>query len=104
MRSEAATSVYLPDVIVVRLAMQMVSHPEASGHLQASDGEALVDVKLEAGRITVLTLEGPEKGTPPQEFSVLELRAAQVYVMGKAYRTWLVGQAEQYGLKEPLWE
>ena len=104
MKSDAYTVVHLPDVIVVRLARQMVGHPEASGHVHASDGTAVVEVKLEAGRISVLVLEGPEKGDPPRDFSVLDLRTEQVFVMGKAYRTWLVIQAKQYGMKEPLWE
>ena len=104
MQSDSSTAVYLPDVIVVKLAMQMVSHPEARGHLQASDGAALFDVKLEGGRITVLTLEGPERGSQPREFSVLELKMSHVYLLGRAYRIWLVEQAEKYCLKEPLWE
>ena len=104
MKSEAYTIVHLPDVIVVRLALQMVKHPEASGHLRVFDGTAVVEVKLEGGRISVLVLEGREKGALPCQFSVLDLRTAQVFVMGKAYRTWLEIQAEQYGLREPLWE
>ena len=104
MQSEPSTAVYLPDVVVMKLAVQMVRHPEARGHLQASDGAALVDVKLEGGRITVVALEGPEKDSEPREFSVLDLKISHVYVLGRAYRTWLVGQAERYGLKQPLWE
>lgn len=104
MQSDSSTAVYLPDVVVVKLAMQMVRHPEARGHLQASDGAALVDVKLEGGRITVVALEGPEKDSQPREFSVLDLKIAHVFLLGQAYRKWLVSQAKSFGLKEPLWE
>lgn len=95
---------YLPDVVVLSLAKQLVKHPDAFGHLQASDGATLLDVKLEQGRISVDVLEGPEKGVPLREFSVLELTVPQVYVFGRAYRLWLVAQAAKHGLKEPLWE
>ena len=104
MQSDSSTAVYLPDVIVVKLAMQMVRHPEARGQLRASDGAALVDVILEGGRISVIALEGPEKGSQLRDFSVLDLKISHVFLLGQAYRTWLVGQARHFGLQEPIWE
>lgn len=95
---------YLPDVIVISLAAQMIQHPEACGELKATDGDTIIHVELRAGRIIVTTLEGPEKGSPPRDFSVLRLTTEQVFLMGKAYRAWLEAQAEGFGLKEPVWE
>jgi len=104
LRSEPASTVYLPDVIVLILAAQLVRDPEAHGELRATDGDTVIYVELKAGRITVTTLEGPEKGTPPRDFSVLRLSNGQVFLMGKAYRAWIVAQAEDFGLQEPVWE
>lgn len=104
MRSEPSTTVHLPDVIVVSLAAQIVQHPEAAGELRATDGSTIIHVELKAGRITVTTLEGPEKGHPPRDFSVLRLTTEQVYWLGKAYRAWLEAQATKFGLPEPVWE
>jgi len=104
LRSESHTTVLMPDVIVSTLALQLQRHPEAQGELRATDGDTVIHVGLTAGRITVTTLEGPDKGSPPREFSVLRLSLEQVCVMGRAYRSWIVAQARVYGLQEPLWE
>lgn len=95
---------FLPDLIVLSLASQIVESPTARGFLRATDGASLVEVTLEEGRISVMTIEGPEKGHPPRLISVMSLSTPQVYLLGKAYRAWLEAQADAYGLQEPVWE
>ena len=73
MPSETPTHVFLPDLIVLSLASQIVESPEARGFLRATDGASLVEVTLEEGRISVMTIEGPEKGRPPRLISVMSL-------------------------------